>query len=225
MFDQFFMSCQFFFRLSLAPFPHARLERSCMESNFTDLRQRLLGQKGMVLWFSGLSGAGKSTIAEALLASLLRRRVLASVLDGDCVREGLCKDLGFSIEDRRENLRRLAEISALMVDAGAVVITAFISPLRASRELAREIIGPERFIEIHIATSIALCEERDVKGLYKRARAGDIPNFTGISSPFEEPEDPDLVIDTGSTPVDVSVRKLETLLEHRGAIQSTDYGL
>ena len=185
----------------------------------------MLGQKGCVLWFSGLSGAGKSTIADALEERLLKRRVLATVLDGDCVRTGLCNDLGFSVEDRTENLRRLGEMSALMADAGVVVITAFISPLRDSRIAAKAMVGDYRFREVYISTPLTICEGRDVKGLYKRARAGTIPNFTGIDSPFEPPLHPDIELNTAELSLEDSVSILEAHIEAQGFIQSTDYGI
>jgi adenylylsulfate kinase len=193
--------------------------------NPTRLREALLGQKGVVLWFTGLSGAGKSTIADALLARLLRRRILATVLDGDCIRTGLCKDLGFSIPDRTENLRRLAEVAALMADAGVVVITAFISPLRESRRLARNIIGSQRFQEIYISTPLDVCEARDVKGLYRKARKGEISNFTGIDSPFEAPEAPDLSLNTSRLTLECSLEALESLLENLNRIPADLGGL
>ncbi len=196
-----------------------------MTENPTRLREALLGQKGVVLWFTGLSGAGKSTIADALLARLLRRRILATVLDGDCIRTGLCKDLGFSIPDRTENLRRLAEVAALMADAGVVVITAFISPLRESRRLARNIIGSQRFQEIYISTPLDVCEARDVKGLYRKARKGEISNFTGIDSPFEAPEAPDLSLNTSRLTLECSLEALESLLENLNRIPADLGGL
>ncbi len=179
-------------------------------------RAAVARQVGCVLWFSGLSGSGKSTIARALESALIDAGRLAFVLDGDNLRLGLNRDLGFSENDRAENLRRVAEVARLMADASLIVITAFISPLRASRETAREIIGADRFLEVHVSTSLATCEARDVKGLYRKARDGAIPDFTGISSPFEPPESPALEIPTEITGVSEAVRRLTAMLERRG---------
>lgn len=179
-------------------------------------RAAVARQKGCVLWFSGLSGSGKSTIARALESALIDAGRLPFVLDGDNLRLGLNRDLGFSENDRAENLRRVAEVARLMADASLIVITAFISPLRASRQAAREIIGAERFFEVHVSTSLATCEARDIKGLYKKARAGVIGDFTGISSPFEPPESPAIDIPTETTGVSEAVRRLTAMLERRG---------
>lgn len=157
-------------------------------------REKLNEHKGKVIWFTGLSGSGKSTVANALEVALhaLGRRTY--LLDGDNVRQGLTRDLGFTEADRVENIRRIAEVAKLMMDAGLIVMTAFISPFRREREMARELIGAENFVEVYVNTPLAVCEQRDAKGLYKKARAGAIPNFTGISSPYEEPQHPDLEI-------------------------------
>jgi adenylyl-sulfate kinase len=179
-------------------------------------RAAVARQRGCVLWFSGLSGSGKSTIARALESALIDTGRLPFVLDGDNLRLGLNRDLGFSESDRAENLRRVAEVARLMADASLLVITAFISPLRASRQAAREIIGAERFFEVHVSTSLATCEARDVKGLYRKAREGAISDFTGISSPFEPPESPALEIPTETTSVSEAVRRLTAMLERRG---------
>lgn len=168
-------------------------------------RAALLGHGARALWFSGLSGSGKSTIARALEVELVKQGILAYILDGDNIRMGLNKDLGFSEDDREENLRRIAEVTRLLVEAGVVCIVAFISPLRRSRERARQIIGPERFSEVYVSTSLDTCESRDVKGLYARARAGEIKDFTGIDSPFEPPADPELNLDTGALSIQESV--------------------
>lgn len=162
-------------------------------------RERLHGHPGAVVWLTGLSGAGKSTIANALEAALHRRRVHTYLLDGDDVRTGLNRDLGFSDADRVENVRRLAEVARLMQDAGMVVICAAISPFERERRAARERIGADRFVEVFVDTPLATCEARDPKGLYVKARAGQIPNFTGIDSPYEAPSAPDLRID-GAAP-------------------------
>jgi bifunctional enzyme CysN/CysC len=157
-------------------------------------RERLNGHVGQVLWFTGLSGAGKSTIANLLEQRLHAQGYRTYLLDGDNVRQGLNRDLGFSDTDRIENIRRVAEVAGLMMDAGLIVLTAFISPFRAERELARSLIGPDRFSEIHVDTPLEVCEQRDPKGLYRKARAGLLPNLTGIGSPYEVPERPDFIV-------------------------------
>ena len=159
-------------------------------------RQNLLKQKSPVIWLTGLSGSGKSTIANELTNILHNEGKLVYILDGDNVRMGLNKDLGFSDDDRKENIRRIAEVAKLLTDAGIIVITAFISPFREEREKAKEIIGDENFIEVYVEASLSVCESRDPKGLYKKARAGQIKMFTGIDSPYEEPLTPNLVIST-----------------------------
>ncbi len=160
-------------------------------------REILNGHRGGLFWFTGLSGAGKSTLAHTVEEKLHQQGVRTYVLDGDNVRHGLCADLGFSEEDRKENIRRIGHMAMLYVEAGIVVLTAFISPFRADRDNVRKIAGTD-FHEIYCKCSLDVCEERDVKGLYKRARAGEIPDFTGISSPYEEPEFADLTVDTES---------------------------
>lgn len=160
-------------------------------------RQALLGHQPLTVWFTGLSAAGKSTLAYALERELIAAGRACYVLDGDNVRHGLNRNLGFSPEDRAENIRRVAEVAHLMNDAGLIVLAAFISPFRADRELAREIIGPEQFREVFVSTSLAVCEGRDPKGLYNKARAGSVAEFTGVSSPYEAPESPHLALDTG----------------------------
>jgi bifunctional enzyme CysN/CysC len=161
-----------------------------------EVHARLKNQRPAVLWFTGLSGAGKSTIANLVERRLVRMNRHTFLLDGDNVRHGLNKDLGFSDADRVENIRRVGEVAKLMTDAGLIVITAFISPFRAERDMVRQMIGPGEFFEIHIDTPIAVAEQRDVKGLYKKARAGQLKNFTGIDSPYEPPTAPELHIDT-----------------------------
>jgi len=151
------------------------------------------------IWLTGLSGAGKSTLAFALEKRLLELGQASYVLDGDNVRHGLNRDLGFSPADRTENIRRIAEVARLMNDAGLIVITAFISPYREDREIARKVIGAENFLEVHVSTPLMVCEERDPKGFYKKARAGEMPGFTGISAPYEPPLDPILALDTAAT--------------------------
>lgn len=172
-------------------------------------REKLLGQKGITVWLTGLSGSGKTTIAYELERRLIEMGRACFVLDGDNIRHGLNRDLGFSDADRSENIRRVAEVAALMNDAGLIVITAFISPFAKDRLNAREIIGNERFIEVFVDAPIELCEQRDPRGLYRKARAGEIPEFTGITSPYEPPEKPDVRIDTSATSLDEAV---ETLL-------------
>lgn len=171
-------------------------------------REAALGQRGRVLWMTGLSGSGKSTIAHAAADALVRQGKFAYVLDGDNIRLGLNADLGFSPEDRSENIRRVSEVARLFADAGVITIVAFISPYRADRQRARTIIGEARFAEVWVDTPLDLCESRDPKGLYKRARAGSIPEFTGISAPYEPPEDPEIVLETAGRSVDQSVAAL-----------------
>ncbi|MBA0213011.1 adenylyl-sulfate kinase [Pectobacterium brasiliense] len=158
-------------------------------------REKLHGHQGVVIWFTGLSGSGKSTLAGALEQALHQRGVSTYLLDGDNVRHGLCRDLGFTDDDRRENIRRVGEVAKLMVDAGLVVLTAFISPHRAERKMVQDLLGEGQFIEVFVDTPLATCEARDPKGLYKKARAGELRNFTGIDSAYEAPEVPDSHLD------------------------------
>lgn len=181
-------------------------------------RESLNRHKGAILWFTGLSGAGKSTLAHAVEEGLYQRRCRTYVLDGDNVRHGLCSDLGFSERDRAENIRRIGEMAKLFCDAGLIVLTAFISPFRADRRRVRELAGPGDFIEIYCGCSLEVCESRDVKGLYKKARAGEIPDFTGISSPYEPPENPELSFDTGRQSLDECVAQVLEYLETHGYI-------
>jgi bifunctional enzyme CysN/CysC len=175
-----------------------------------EARERGNGHRGLVVWFTGLSGSGKSTLANALELALHHRGLRTFILDGDNIRQGLNKDLGFTEADRVENIRRIAEVARLMLDAGLIVITAFISPFRRERQMAREVVGPDRFLEVFVDTPLAVCEQRDVKGLYRKARAGLIPNMTGIGSPYEPPTEPDLVIDASrSSPEDLLPALLE----------------
>lgn len=178
-------------------------------------RQALLGHAPATIWLTGLSGAGKSTLAYALEKTLLDLAHPCFVLDGDNFRHGLSKDLGFSAPDRRENIRRTAEVAHMMNEAGLIVITAFISPFRDDREMARAIIGDARFVEVHVSTPVAVCEQRDPKGLYVRARAGQLAEFTGISSPYETPLTPDLLLDTGALPLKDSTQTLLDLIAER----------
>jgi adenylylsulfate kinase len=159
-------------------------------------REKLNGHRGVCLWFTGLSGSGKSTIAIEVENLLYKKVIRTYVLDGDNVRHGLTKDLGFSPEDRTENIRRIGEVSKLFVDAGIIVMTAFISPYRSDRRQVRDLMLKGEFVEIYIKCDLDVCEQRDPKGLYKKARAGEIKDFTGIDAPYEEPENPELIIDT-----------------------------
>lgn len=172
-------------------------------------KENLLGQKGMVFWLTGLSGSGKSTLARNLEKQLHQKGYLLKLLDGDNLRTGLNRDLGFSEADRSENIRRVAEIAHLFVETGVIVVCSFISPTIQIRQEAKEIIGDENFFEIFIQASLETCEKRDVKGLYKKARAGEIRNFTGIDAPFEAPHTPALCIETGKEAVGESVSRLE----------------
>ncbi len=167
-----------------------------------DARAAQRGHRSAIIWFTGLSGSGKSTLANAVNAELFKLGVATYVLDGDNIRHGLCKDLGFSDLDREENIRRIGEVAKLFLDAGIIVLTAFVSPFRSDRKKARELVNEEDFIEIYCAADLNICEERDPKGLYAKARAGEIKDFTGISSPYEEPESPEIYIDTGLMDLD-----------------------
>jgi adenylylsulfate kinase len=184
-------------------------------------RERALGQRGATIWLTGLSGSGKSTIAVAAEAELVARGRLAYVLDGDNVRHGLNKNLGFSPEDRSENIRRIAEVAKLFTDCGVLAFTSFISPYRADREAARTLFAEGDFIEVYVAADVATCEGRDPKGLYKQARAGKIPEFTGISAPYEAPESPELVLDTAKQSAEESVSALIAYLEGKGYLSPT----
>lgn len=174
-------------------------------------RQKIYNQQPITIWMTGLSAGGKSTLALALERELIDQGHACYVLDGDTLRLGLNRNLGFSPEDRAENIRRIAEVARLMNDAGLIVITAIISPCRIDRAAAREIVGSGSFREVYVSTSLSVCESRDPKGLYKEARAGKIANFTGISSPYEAPELPDLVIDTSRLPLDQAIAQLIAL--------------
>jgi len=173
-------------------------------------REKLNGHKGQVIWFTGLSGSGKSTLANALELELHAKGYRTYILDGDNVRQGLNRDLGFTDADRVENIRRIAEVAKLMMDAGMIVLTAFISPFRREREMAKELIGADRFVEVYVSTTLEVCEERDVKGLYKKARLGQLPNLSGVGSPYEAPDHPALNIDAANTDLKCAVGKLMT---------------
>lgn len=173
-----------------------------------DDKQKFLNQHSRVLWFTGLSGAGKSTLSIAIEKELFNKGFVCQLLDGDNIRSGINNNLGFSIRDRKENIRRIAEVAKLFKDSGIIILAAFVSPTRNIRNMAREIIGAEDFLEIFVNPPLAICEERDTKGLYKKARLGIIKNFTGISSPFEHPEQPLVNIDTSKYNVEESVQQI-----------------
>jgi adenylylsulfate kinase len=181
-------------------------------------REQLLEQKGVVIWFTGLSGSGKSTLARAVEKELFRLGHLVYVLDGDNIRHGLNKNLGFSPDDRTENIRRIGQVAKLFADAGVIAMTAFISPYREDRNQARELLPEKRFIEIYVKVSLEIAEERDPKGLYKKARAGEIKEFTGISAPYEEPTHPELIIDTGITDLEKSAKIVAEYLKQNNII-------
>ena len=185
-------------------------------------RAALKKQKPCVIWFTGLSGSGKSTIANALAKRLHDEGYHTYVLDGDNVRHGLNKDLGFSAADRVENIRRIGEVAKLMVDAGLIVLTAFISPYRADRQMVRELVGEHEFIEVFVDTPLEVCERRDSKGLYAKARAGVIKNFTGIDAPYEEPLEPDVRLKAGHIPIHNSADLVRTELENRSIVWSVE---
>ena len=181
-------------------------------------RQKLNGHKSFVLWFTGLSGSGKSTLAHAVEERLHQMNCRTFVFDGDNVRHGLCSDLGFGEEDRKENIRRIGEMTRLFVEAGVIAMTAFISPFREERERVRELFGDGEFIEVYCDCSLETCEQRDVKGLYAKARAGLIPNYTGISSPYEAPETPEVRVHTDTESLDESIDRVLGYLQERKLI-------
>ena len=171
-------------------------------------KEQFLNQKSKVIWFTGLSGSGKSTIAMGLEKMLFNKGYFIQVLDGDNTRTGINNNLGFSLEDRQENIRRIAEVSKLFIESGIICINSFVSPTKEIRQLVKDIIGADNFLEIYVNTPLEICEQRDVKGLYKKARAGEIKGFTGIDSPFEAPDPPDLEILTKNEEVEISVLKV-----------------
>ena len=181
-------------------------------------REELLNQKGTLLWFTGLSASGKSTIANEVASRLFKSGKLTYVLDGDNVRHGLNKNLGFSPEDREENIRRISEVGNLFVDSGVITTTAFISPYRKDRDYAREILGEGRFIEIFVKASIDTCEARDPKGLYKKAKSGEIKEFTGISAPYEEPLNAEIVLDADTQTIEEEVETVINYLKENKVI-------
>jgi adenylylsulfate kinase len=185
-----------------------------------DRRERLNGHKSFILWFTGLSGAGKSTLAHRVEEMLFERGCRTYVFDGDNVRHGLCADLGFGSEDRSENIRRIGEMSKLFIDAGVIALTAFISPFRHDRQRVRSLVPAGDFIEVFCDAPLEICEGRDVKGLYKKARQGEIPEFTGISSPYETPLDPEVTVYTGRDGLEGCAQQIVAFLEERQKIQS-----
>lgn len=181
-------------------------------------RQLLNEHKSCVLWFTGLSGSGKSTLANAVDHELYKQGFRSYVLDGDNIRHGLNRDLSFRAEDRKENIRRIGEVAKLFVDSGQIVLTAFISPFREDREMVRNMFQEDEFIEIFVNCPIQVCENRDPKGLYKKARKGEIPDFTGISSPYEAPNHPEISIDTNKTTIEQSVQMILSFLKEKGIL-------
>ena len=181
--------------------------------------EKMRGHKGMVIWFTGLSGSGKSTLANAVNEVLHLDGLSTYVLDGDNIRHGLCKDLGFSDEDREENIRRIGEVANLFMNAGIITITAFVSPFNNDRNKVRNIIGSKDFIEVYCSADIDVCERRDTKGLYKKARLGEIKEFTGISSPYEAPVNPEIVVDTGTLNLNDSVVEVINYLREQNLIE------
>lgn len=179
-------------------------------------REAQNGHRGAIIWFTGLSGSGKSTLAHAVEEVLHQRGCRTFVMDGDNVRHGLCGDLGFSVQDRQENIRRIGEVAKIFMEAGVIVLTAFISPYRADRERVRGMVAYGDFIEIYCDTPIAICEKRDVKGLYKKARTGELAEFTGISSPYQAPENHELVVSTGAASLDFCVQQVVEEIMNRG---------
>ncbi len=183
-------------------------------------REDLLGQRGVILWFTGLSGSGKSTLARHVEHTLTGRGHLAYVLDGDNIRHGLNKNLGFTPEDRKENIRRIGEVARLFADAGIITMAAFISPYQEDRDRIRGLVEEGEFLEIYVKVPLEVAEQRDPKGLYKKARSGEIDNFTGIDAPYEEPENPEIVIETGRTGLKESVQTIVRYLENNNIIEA-----
>ena len=171
-------------------------------------KESFLNQHSKLIWLTGLSGSGKSTIAKGLEKALFKRGFYVQVLDGDNIRTGICNNLGFTVEDRSENIRRISEVAKLFIEAGVVTICSFVSPTQQIRKIAQQIIGDDDHVGVFIDAPIEICEKRDVKGLYKKARAGEIKNFTGIDSPFERPDDPNLIIETADQTIEESVEQV-----------------
>jgi adenylylsulfate kinase len=188
------------------------------------MREARSGHRSVLVWFTGLPSSGKSTLAHGLEERLFATRHSAYVLDGDNVRHGLCSDLGFSEQDRAENIRRIGELANLFLDAGIITLAAFVSPYQADRRKVRELVGPENFIEIYCRCPVEVCESRDEKGNYAKAKAGVIAHFTGISAPYEVPENPDLALDTNRTGIGESIAAVLTLLQQRGIVQGIEGG-
>ena len=194
------------------------MNNSISWQNFTvskEDRAKLKSQVPMVIWFTGLSGSGKSTLANALESKLLKMGKHTYLLDGDNIRHGLCKDLSFSKKDRKENIRRVAEVAKLLADAGLIVLCSFISPFREDRKFVEDLVGKDRYKEIYVECSLSVCEERDPKGLYKKARSGEIKNFTGIEAPYEAPQNPFLKINTSNDSIQNSVTSLVNAIKLR----------
>lgn len=212
--------------VDLHPFPNKPQQDDPMSNNTVwhahtitrEMRAKQKGQRPVMIWFTGLSGAGKSTIANALESWLHDNGYHSYLLDGDNIRQGLNKDLGFSDKDRIENIRRIGEVGKLLADSGLIALSAFISPFRADRQMVRGLFEPGDFVEVHVSTSLEVCESRDPKGLYKKARSGAIKQFTGIDSPYEAPQNPEVVIDTGKSDVEQSVLQIAEYLVRVGAI-------
>jgi adenylylsulfate kinase len=179
-------------------------------------RTKLMGHPPVLIWFTGLSGSGKSTLADALEVELIRLGVHTASLDGDAMRMRLSSDLGFSDADRDEHLRRVGEVAVHLLDSGLVVLAAFVSPLRSQRSRISSLVGSDRFMEVHVSTPLEVCEQRDIKGLYQKARAGEIPQFTGISAPYEAPEHADIVLDTSNMHMEQALESLKFVLRKRG---------
>lgn len=205
-----------------------KMESSLVSSNVVwqhsvisrNLRERQSGHRGAIIWFTGLSGSGKSTLAHGVEEQLFKLGCRTFVLDGDNVRHGLCGDLGFTEKDREENIRRVGEVAKLFMEAGVIVLTAFISPFQEDRARVRRMVGENDFIEIFCNAPLQVCEGRDVKGLYKKARAGQISEFTGISSPYEIPDKPELAVNTGEAELEDCVHDVLRVLVHHGVIKS-----
>jgi adenylylsulfate kinase len=181
-------------------------------------REQLNGHKSYILWFTGLSGAGKSTLAHAVEEELYQLGCRTFVFDGDNVRHGLCANLGFSADDRKENIRRIGEMTKLFMEGGVIALTAFISPFREDRDRVRSLVAPGEFVEIFCHASLSICEQRDVKGIYRRARSGEIKDFTGIDSPYEEPQHPELIVDTGTETLSACVGQVLEYLRNTGRL-------
>lgn len=183
-------------------------------------REKMNGHKSVIIWFTGLSGAGKSTLAHTLEDRLHKKNIRTYVLDGDNIRQGLCKDLGFSIEDREENIRRIGEVSKLLMEAGVIVLSAFISPFIKDRKIVRELVNKDEYIEVYCDAPLDVCEARDVKGLYKKARTGEIQEFTGISSPYEAPTKPEIILDTANQTIEKSIEYVLAYLSKKQIIET-----